>query len=209
MSGKYLTGDKNLDAEIIMNLSDDELQVVCKVNKYIAAICESESFWVKRLLKRIQTSKENIRKILIAKMLVAKMFDIPINVEGLNTMKNIFGFGTMKELNDYLNLFLPNATYQIYINSKHTSKNEGSIILGSKDFFTIDKEKLPKYINYDELIYEIRRQLQINYFYPDANRMIERPDIDLEVSGFERTMHDSLKISKVWYDFLKQTDIIE
>src|SRR5581483_8173661 len=156
--------------------------------------------------KRIQTSKENMRKIL-----GVKVFDIPINMEGLNTMKNIYGFGTMKELNDYLNLFLPNATYQIYIFSEKEIERErkGMINPYIGQFFSIDKEKLPKYINYDELIYELRRQYQINYFHPDANRVIERPDIDLEVSGFERTMHDRLKMLQNCYDFLKQTNMIE
>lgn len=47
-----LTGDKNLDMMILMQLNDDELGKVCSVNKYVNVLCSNDIFWMNRFLKR-------------------------------------------------------------------------------------------------------------------------------------------------------------
>lgn len=48
----FLTGDKNLDMMILMQLNDNELGKVCQVNKYVNSLCENDIFWMNRFLKR-------------------------------------------------------------------------------------------------------------------------------------------------------------
>ena len=45
-----LTGDKNLNFMILMQLNDRELGMVCQVNKYVSEICKDEMFWFNRIL---------------------------------------------------------------------------------------------------------------------------------------------------------------
>ena len=48
-----LTGIKDLDMNIILQLEDTELPRVCAVNRYVNEICQSDAFWYKRLINRI------------------------------------------------------------------------------------------------------------------------------------------------------------
>jgi hypothetical protein len=157
---KYLTGDRNLDTEIILNLKDDELESVCKVNKSIRDICESYIFWYRRIAKRIEYAKnENFK-------LMKELADIPIDGEGILEMKKYLGFKNLKELNDYLNNFLSKASYQIYYDAKNdfTHKYEA---------YELNKELLPKNINYDDLLFEIRRQYIKNKYKPRNYKEID------------------------------------
>lgn len=47
---KALTGIKDVDLKILQELKDNEISLVCSVNKYVARLCENESFWLNRLL---------------------------------------------------------------------------------------------------------------------------------------------------------------
>lgn len=46
-----LTGNKNLDIDIINQLSDNDLVAVCQVNIYIRNLCNSNTLWMKRISK--------------------------------------------------------------------------------------------------------------------------------------------------------------
>jgi hypothetical protein len=184
---KYLTGNKDLDMEIILNLRDDEIEPVCNVNKYVKDICESEIFWYRRIVKRIEYAKNENFKI------EKNLNDIPINGEGINQMKFFLGFKKLKELNDYLNNFLPKALYQIYYDYQN-----------DKNFYEIDEKKLPDYINIEKLIYELRKAFLRGKYQPrniNSNYVI---DID-SIRGLK--IH-TLIMKQDMYTLCKRLEII-
>jgi CRISPR/Cas system Type II protein with McrA/HNH and RuvC-like nuclease domain len=167
---KYLTGDRNLDTEIILNLKDNELESVCKVNKSIRDICESYIFWYRRIAKRIEYAKnENFK-------LYKELKIIPINGEGISEMREYFGFKKLKELNDYLNNFLPKALYQIYFSSLTKLYDKG-------EDYKIKKELLPNNINYDELLCDIRKQHVKIRLKPRDYMRLDDIDIPKDIPG--------------------------
>jgi hypothetical protein len=46
----FLTGDKNIDSDILNRLSDQDLVNACQVNKKADSICTDDSFWLNRIL---------------------------------------------------------------------------------------------------------------------------------------------------------------
>ncbi|GAG92810.1 unnamed protein product, partial [marine sediment metagenome] len=46
------TGDKDTDLIILNKLSDNDLVNVCSVNKYVNKLCQNESFWLNRTVKK-------------------------------------------------------------------------------------------------------------------------------------------------------------
>ena len=49
---RVFTKIKDVDLKILQQLDDKELPVVCSVNKYVAELCNDESFWLTRLLNK-------------------------------------------------------------------------------------------------------------------------------------------------------------
>ena len=45
-----LTGNKNTDFLILMQLTDNELTKVCQVNKYVNKLCNDDNFWRNRII---------------------------------------------------------------------------------------------------------------------------------------------------------------
>jgi hypothetical protein len=166
---KYLTGDKNLDMEILMQLRDDELGQVCSANRYIREICQSDLFWIKRLIKRLEIAKLNIKK------LIGETNEIEINRENLQKVKDFFGFESFKELNDYFNKFLPNTSYQMLF--QVLARNNTSLDIDK--WFIIIKDELPIYIDYDKLIQYLRRERNLSFYHPRKDRSIRTPFLPL------------------------------
>ena len=46
-----LSGNKETDFLILTELTDSELEKVCKVNKYVNSLCKDDRLWIQRLLK--------------------------------------------------------------------------------------------------------------------------------------------------------------
>ena len=59
-----LTGDINLDTDLMMKLDDRELGMVCKVNRKARQICESSLLWRKRLQYFFPLDNDKINFIL-------------------------------------------------------------------------------------------------------------------------------------------------
>jgi hypothetical protein len=51
-SGKFLSGVKDVDLLILMELDDESLFSACQANKDAARICRDENFWRKRFLRK-------------------------------------------------------------------------------------------------------------------------------------------------------------
>jgi hypothetical protein len=106
---KYLTGNKDLDTEIFLNLNDYELESISKVNKSIRNIYESDIFWYRRIAKRIEYGKKGNLEI------YKELINIPIDREGILQTKKYFKLEKLKELDYRLSdIKPPRALYQFY-----------------------------------------------------------------------------------------------
>jgi len=158
-----LTGDKNLDMEILMKLKDHELGPVCQANKYINSLCKTPIFWYNRLIKKIEKSyQENLK-------LNKNMKKFEVNGIELENMKDYFGFENLQELNNFLNEFSLNALYSLYVMYDIIVNNLVDLV------YTFDDTKLPKYINKKELIFYLRREFAKNYYKHIGGKLIEVP----------------------------------
>lgn len=150
-----LTGIRDVDIEILLNLDDSELPRVCAVNKYVNSICEHDDFWYRRIINKIGKVKEdNFSK-------VKNLANIEITGKRVREMQKYFGFDKLKEFNNFLNKLPLNALYPEYM---VFDKNDDyiNIVYG----MNIHTHVFPKYINKEELIYDVRRSFTISRYEP-------------------------------------------
>jgi len=149
-----LTGIRDIDIEIILKIDEKELPKMYLVNKYINKICQSDDFWYKKIINKIVAAKkDNFSK-------VKELTDIEVTGKRIKQMKEFFGFQSLRELNDFLNLANSKAPYQIYYEfDRPNFQNAIKTIYGD-----LNEIKLPKYINRDELVYEIKRNYVITKY---------------------------------------------
>ena len=155
-----LTGVRDVDMEIILQLEDSDLPRVCAVNKYVNEICQSDAFWYRRLINRITKVRDinltNYKELII----------IDTNGERIREMQRFFGLKSLKELNIFLNELPPNAVYLLYFAFPAFDKN---IKVTYEQF---NENELPKYINREELRYEMRRQVAKAHYSLTNDRSI-------------------------------------
>ena len=58
-----LSGNKNTDMLILMNLNDNELGKVCSVNKYVNSICEDKHFWNMRVRLLLNVTEDELHEL--------------------------------------------------------------------------------------------------------------------------------------------------
>ena len=81
-----LTGVRDVDMNIILQLEDRELPRVCAVNKYVNEICESDAFWYRRLINRItKVRDDNFSKY-------KKLKIIDVTGDRIREMQKFFGY---------------------------------------------------------------------------------------------------------------------
>ena len=149
-----LTGIRDVDIEILLNLTDSELPQVCAVNKYVNSICEDDKFWYRRIINKISKVKEyNFSK-------VKGLGDIPITADRIREMQKYFGFEKLKDLNNFLNKLPVNALYQEYFSFDFNRDERINQI------YEIDMHRdiFPEYIDQQKLIYTLRRNYIINNY---------------------------------------------
>ncbi len=155
-----LTGIRDVDIEILLNLDDNELPRVCAVNKYVNSICEDDKFWYRRIINKIEKVKQdNFSK-------VKNLTNIAITADRIREMQKYYGFKKLKDLNNFLNKLPVNALYQEYF---YFDFNGDTLI---NDIYGIDINThiLPEYIDRQKLIYEMRRNFTI-YNYKLVNNL--------------------------------------
>ena len=161
-----LTGIPETDMMILMQLEDHELGPVCQANSYIRSLCRDPTFWYKRIIEKIEKSlKENLK-------LVKNLKNVSINGKQIENMRNFFGL-TLEELNKFLNEIPLNGLYVLYNIYQDMDKMVNSI-------FTFDENKLPKYINKNELIFFLRREFAKDYFKNIQGKRIDIPKLFLK-----------------------------
>lgn len=172
-----LTGVKDTDILILLQLEDHELGPVCSVNSYVRSLCNDEKFWRVRIMNKIKKSMENTLK---------NYPGLPkgeINGIMIDEMKEYFGFSTLKELNNYLNKIPIAALYHSY--SRFTYMDNFIT-----PFFEFDENLLPKYINVKEIMFYLRRQLNINFYENKYGATVTIPKLYLkkDTPGYTRKM---------------------
>ena len=154
-----LTGIKDVDMNIILQLEDSDLPRVCAVNKYVNEICESDAFWYRRLINRItKVRDDNLSKY-------KKLIIIDVTGERIREMQRFFGYKSLKELNMFLNELPPNAVYLLYYEFQYLD----GLITETYDF---NPENIPAYINRVELQYDLRREVAKSPYLANTTRRI-------------------------------------
>lgn len=139
MSG--LTGIKDTDLKIIQELTDNELNKVCQVNKYVNPLCNEERFWLQRILIHFKM----------------------LNSQEVNKMKSFFGF-SYKELYIFLKTFPVKQNFIEVRKNVEMTREEIISILKEENVInqiidTSIKDPLPKWVNRQELVYDLRRNM--------------------------------------------------
>ena len=184
-----LTGNRDADIEILLQRADSELPAVCSVNKYVNSICQTDAFWYRRLINRITKIKEhNFSKRKDIK-------NIPITGERIREMREFFGLKSLKALNDFLNKLPKNSIYMEY----HGFKNNDIRI---SELYKFDEKTLPKYINLDELRYEMRRQTCITKYRFDEDLNVFAPSFQFSIKP------NPVQIRHSVYNIYKSLEII-
>ena len=182
-----LTGVKDVDMEIILQLEDKELPRVCAVNRYVNEICQSDAFWYRRLINRItKVRDDNLSKY-------KNLILIDITGARIREMQRFYGLKSLKDLNIFLNELPANAAYIAY----HGFSEIDDRI---KETYNINENDLPKYINRDELRYEMRRELTKERYRPRNNRVIDYISYIVEIrpNGVKKVPIDIYDAFKSW-----------
>ena len=160
------SGYKDIDFCILMKLTDDEIRIISSVNKYINLLCADVHFWQNRILNRIRKSYQEIMKSKLIKN------NLIFDVGGLNQMMQYLGFKKLQELSSYLNEFSNERVLPaLYMDPDLISLDQ---------CYNIDRKKIPKFVNYDELIFYLRRRLMKNYYDNRSDKIIITPVINIE-----------------------------
>lgn len=193
-----LTGVKDTDILILLQLEDHELGPVCAVNSYIRSLCNDENFWRMRIMNKIKKSMENTLK---------NYPGLPkgeINGIVIDEMKYYFGFSTLKELNNYLNKIPTTALYYLYSRFNFIDNF-------ITPFFEFDENLLPKYINVKEIMFYLRRQLNINFYENKYGATVTIPKLYLkkDTPGYTRKLSHipHITLNPMTYEEFKKLQI--
>ena len=94
-----------------------------------------------------------------------KLIIIDVTGEKIREMQRFFGYKSLKELNMFLNELPPNAVYLLYYEFQFLD----DLI---KDTYDFKPEELPKYINREELQYDMRREVAKSPYLARTTRRI-------------------------------------
>lgn len=135
-----LSGHKDTDFIILQQLNDNELGRVCQANKYVNQLCQDQNFWLKRILHTFKLNGEEVQK-----------------------MKNFFAFENYRDLYIYLKEF-PTILTRGGFATTHIDRDETIEFFKKEElinqiFNDILKKNLPKWIDRDGLLIDLRRNL--------------------------------------------------
>jgi hypothetical protein len=186
---KRLTGNKDTDFIILMQLNDNELGLVCQVNKYVNSLCNDSMFWLNRIM--------------------ANFPQYPFTGEEIRKMKEYLGFSTIRELYIYLKSIPEKISHSVYMTGNRmrtvtdTKKYIPIILKYLVEETFIDKiisdnlvENIPKWFNREELIYELRRKFPFSVFKENVERGNFVPKKIKSVGYWSRMKMDLCEIGK-------------
>jgi hypothetical protein len=177
------TGQKDADTAILMRLDDKELEAVCSVNKYVNALCEKQSFWLSRIIYGLKKTCELASRMPIYKDIIGcELFE-----ESIKPIYDYFGFTHYRELYNYFNKFTKGEQLSI---SFFILNSEGELYFENlvNKVYTVFRDKLPKFVNYQELIYYLRRKI-VKQFY-----RLEKGDYYPEIIKLSGLLYNKIRI---------------
>jgi hypothetical protein len=151
-----LTGDKNVNFTILMQLNDKELSMVCSVNKYVNELCKDETFWFNRVLLTFHYSP-----------IIAK------------DMKSYLQFDNWKEFY----FWLQEENFDVARTDLIPKSLDKKYVIDTiVEIF--QKIKLPKWIDKEEFYKTFRRYAFINA-QDDINQEYEHDEPEAEIDKIE------------------------
>jgi len=148
-----LTGIKDIDIKIILYLED--ISNIRMTNKYFQKICESDVLWYQILINKIDlVKKDNFSK-------KKDLENMEVTGTRIKEMQTYFGFKNLKELDNLLNKIPKNAIYLEY----HFFDHDKNIY----EIYNLKTIKLPKCVNFTELLFELRRSCFVCRYKIDIN----------------------------------------
>ena len=136
-----LTGAKDTDFLVLMELNDSELGKVCKANKYVNSLCNDPQFWANRIVKFFPLSGEDIKK-LKEYLDIRNNKDLYLYLRSIRTIQRFKG-----KIYDMSDIF---KTVVLRYLVKQTVPEQ---IINA-----YLRDDLPKWFNRQEVIYEMRRR---------------------------------------------------
>lgn len=178
-----LTGNKDADFIVLMQLNDYELGQVCQANKYVNSLCKDEIFWFNRIYKNIQDSV--IEKYDVYSKFVKGLTKTTNKKKYIEVAKIFYGFQSNMEFYKFLKSVTekyPKVYFYVFLYSLGQKKLLDVI-------YEINKDELPEWINYEEFIFHLRRKIlesTLDHIYKNFAVMdIYYPFKD-EISGFDK-----------------------
>ena len=171
-----LTGNKDVDFLILMELDDRELTIVCRANKYVNSLCKDERFWSNRILLKFPDYSADLAR----------------------DMKNYLEFDSWKEFYIWLQQHASIASKII----KSLEKNKRAAIDETLRLFK--KVKLNKWINPAEFYKVFKRYAFINA-QEDINEEYTDPVWDeSEISKIEWKTYHCFEYDELIQPFLHE-----
>ena len=170
-----LTGLRQTDMLILQQLRDDELDPVCEVNAYLKSICDDPIFWYNRINNKMLPGLEHAIKY--------RHLNINdyLSHNAINKIRQFLGFDSLKEMSRYIDQIPEKARFQIYVTEAQLEKD-------IQKGYTINKEELPPYVDYDKLIQYLRRELnRIKNQYTNQQRF-SLPLLPADIPGVNQRL---------------------
>lgn len=165
-----LTGDKNLDFNILNELTDKDLTIVCQVNSYVRSLCNNNTFWMKRLYGKYKlNSKDAIEIKNYLSFSTWKDFYLWLNGMFLRINENLFRENPISDTS-FINILTNGLRKKEFI--------DDALLLAFKN------KKLPIWIYQEEYQKEYKRYCFLN-ISPDINTSEWEPDYSNEYSDDE------------------------
>jgi len=154
------TGYKDTDTLILMQMSDREIAAICSVNKYINSICENQYFWLNRMIT-------NLRKtcVIVRKIPEYNDADCSIFEGNFDKINKYLGFTNYREMNNFFAKFTKGEQLSIFFHIVYSRPETLHFENLFNRIYKINKNKLPKFINYVELVYYLRRNIIEEYYH--------------------------------------------
>ena len=143
-----LTGLRQTDMLILQKLRDDELEPVCATSEYLKSICDDPIFWYNRITNKLKLSTEIYGQV-FPEAYARRTFHG--THQDIDDVKDYYGFKTLKELSAFMDHIPPKGLFNTF---QHDYQPDNDI----KNAFDIDRDLLPNVINYENLIFHLRRE---------------------------------------------------
>lgn len=142
---------------ILMQMSDREIAKICSVNKYINSLCENQYFWLNRMIANLRKTCEMIKKY--TEYTEFKDVDCNIFEGNFDEINEYLGFTTYRELNNFFSKFTKGEQLSIFFHIIYSEPEVLTFEILLNRIYKINQNKLPKFVNYLELVYYLRRKI--------------------------------------------------